>query len=88
MNIKECVQLKINRKLIRFFLENPASIDNSRGIATWINEGIEDTENALKDLLAAKLLVEHGSEATTAYGLTTNVSVIKKTKAFLKNLKT
>jgi len=87
MNIEGYLRSKINRKIIRFFLENPSSLDNSRGIGTWINENKNKTEKALKDLLEAKILIAHGKDATAAYGFTTNTRINAKIKTCLKKSK-
>ena len=86
MNLDRNLEPKINRKIIKFFFENPASIDTSRGIATWINEDVDKTEKGLKELAKAKILVPHGTGATTAYGYTTDTRLISRIKISLKNI--
>ncbi|MBL7072144.1 MAG: hypothetical protein ISS26_08285 [Candidatus Omnitrophica bacterium] len=87
MNLEKYLRPAINRKIIRFFLENPSSIDNSRGIATWINENVSDTDKALKKLAIAKILVSHGSDATSAYGYTADPRIASNVRACLENFK-
>ena len=87
MRLDRYLQSKINRKIIRFFLENPSSVDTSRGIATWINENIHKTEKALKELVKARILISHGDDATSAYGYTTDIHIISKIKTGLEKFK-
>jgi len=88
MELNKYLDSKVNRKIIKFYLENPSSIDTSRGIATWINEDINKTEKALEELAKAKILIRHGNDATSAYGYTTDTHIISKTKIGLERIKT
>ena len=87
MKLDKYLEQKINRKIIKFFLENPSSIDTSRGIATWINEDVDRTEKALKELVDNKILVLHGTDATSAYACTTDSHIISRLKICLKRFK-
>lgn len=87
MDMNKYLQPKINQKIIKFFQENPSSIDTSRGIATWINENVNKTERALKKLAEARILVAHGSDAMSAYGYTTNRQMISKIETSLEKFK-
>jgi len=84
MRMDECLRADINRKIIRFFLENPSSVDTARGIATWINERPVKTKKALENLAKAKILTPHGSGSTSAYGCTTDFYIISGIKARLE----
>lgn len=84
MKLDKYLESRINRKIIKFFLENPSSIDTPRGIAIWINENIRETEKALKELAEAGILLRHGDDATSAYGYTTDKHIISKVKICLK----
>ena len=86
MKLEKFLESRINRKIIKFFLENPSCIDTSRGIATWIDENTENTERALKQLAEANILVLHGTEATSAYGYTTDKKVTSQIRLSLKKL--
>lgn len=87
MELGRYLKSRINQKIIKFFLENPSSVDTSRGIATWINEDVNKTEKALKELVEAKILIPHGNDLTCAYGYTTDMHMIAKIKLRLKNFK-
>ena len=87
MKLDKHLTQKINKKIIKFFLENPSSVDTSRGIATWINEDVDKTEKALKELVDDKILVLHGTGATSAYACTTDSYIISKLKICLKRSK-
>ena len=78
MKFEKYLDVEINRKIIRFFLENPSSIDTSRGIAAWINEDANKTERALHSLAKAKILVSHATALTCAYACTTDKNTISK----------
>ena len=87
MKLDKYIEPKINRKIIKFFLENPSSVDTARGIATWINEDADDTESALKELSRAKILIPHGNGVTAAYSYTTNASIVAKIKIGIGRVK-
>ncbi len=84
MKVEKYLDVKINRKIIRFFLENPSSIDTSRGIATWINENVDRTEKALQALAKAKILILHKTELTSAYAYTTDKRTISSIRLRLE----
>ena len=85
-NFNRYMKPKINQKIINFFLENPSSIDTSRGIATWINENISKTEKGLRNLVEAGILVPYGEDAASAYSCTTDSHVIARVKIGLKKI--
>ncbi|MDD5680872.1 MAG: hypothetical protein PHI59_06505 [Candidatus Omnitrophica bacterium] len=82
--MQKYLDVEINRKIVRFFLENPSSIDTSRGIATWINEDAAKTESALHDLAKAKILVLHQTALTSAYACTPDKKTISKIRLHLE----
>ena len=84
MKLEKYLDTEINRKIIRFFLENPSSIDTSRGIATWINENADRTEKALQTLAKAKILILHKTALTRAYACTTDKRTISKIRLRLE----
>jgi len=84
MKLEKYLDTEINRKIIRFFLENPSSIDTSRGIATWINENADRTEKALYTLANAKILILHKTGLTIAYACTTDKRTISKIRLRLE----
>ncbi len=88
MNLDKYMKSKINRKIVRFFHENPSSIDTTRGIATWINENVDETARALKELVKAKILTVHGDSSTAAYGYTTDTHMVSKIHVSLRRLTT
>ena len=53
MKIKNLFKSKIHARIMRFFHENPASIDTARGIATWINQDLGKVRTALNKLVKA-----------------------------------
>ena len=87
MKLTKQLEPKINRKIIKFFCENPSSVDTSRGIATWINENAGTTEKALNGLAKAKILIPHRTGMTSAYAYTTDARIISSIRIGLKKLK-
>ena len=87
MKLEKYLESRINRKIIKFFFENPASLDMPRGIATWINANIDETEKGLKELVEAKIVVSHGNGATAAFGYTTDAYLISRIKIGLRKYK-
>lgn len=84
MKLEKYLDAEINRKIVRFFLENPSSVDTSRGIATWINENADETEKALQSLAGARILILHKTALTIAYACTTDKRTISKIKLRLE----
>ncbi|MFH1753433.1 MAG: hypothetical protein ABH875_04550 [Candidatus Omnitrophota bacterium] len=72
-------------KILRFFHENPNSIDTARGVATWTNVDIKNARSALKRLTTHGLLIAHKVSSTTAYSYTRNKNSIRKIGTFLKD---
>ncbi|MFH0764266.1 MAG: hypothetical protein V1927_04630 [Candidatus Omnitrophota bacterium] len=75
---------EIHLKIIKFFHENQASIDTPRGVATWIGEDRTKAQNALEDLVKAKILIAHRATSTTGYGYTSDEKLISRIKKYLK----
>ena len=86
MSLEKCLQSEVNIKIIKFFLENPSCIDNSRGISTWINVNIEKTERALKKLVEASILIPHGEARTLAYSYTNDKKLLSRIKVSLNKI--
>lgn len=87
MKLDKYLKSKINRKIIKFFFENPSCIDTSRSIATWVNEDVNKTEKSIKELVEAKVLIPHGNDITPAYGYTTDAYVISQIKSYFEKFK-
>ncbi len=84
MELKKYLDIAINRKIICFFMENPFSVDTSRGIATWINEDANKTEKALRNLVKARILVLHATALPAAYACSTNKHTISGIRLYLE----
>ncbi len=84
MKLEKYLDTEINRKIIRFFLENPSSIDTPRGIATWINENAGNTEKALCDLTEAKILILNRTAPSSAYAGTADECTISRIRLHLE----
>lgn len=78
MELEKLIKKKIHRKILRFFHENPASIDTARGIATWINEDMQKVRTALKKLASLELLIAHKVSSTIGYSYTRDKKKISK----------
>lgn len=81
MELENLLKKQIHRKILKFFHENPASVDTARGIATWTSQDIKKVKTALKKLSDLGLLVAHKVSSTTGYSYTRDkkkVSLINK----------
>lgn len=86
MRLDRYFNSKICLKIMKFFIENPSSIDSPAGISTWINENVAETDSAIKCLVKAKVIVSHGSKTAPAYGLTDDSNIISRIKSRLKKI--
>jgi len=87
MKLKNLLKLKIHKRIIRFFYENPASVDTPRGIATWINYDLKKVRAVLKKLANSGILIAHRSSSTTGYSFTRNKKTINQIRKLLKEKK-
>ena len=87
MNLNDALKSATHRKIIKFFHENQASVDSSRGIAAWVREERAVVKKALEDLVKLKVLAAHRSTATTGYSYTTSSRLIKKIDILLNKKK-
>lgn len=78
MDFSKILKNSVYRKIMRFFHENPASIDTGRGVATWTNQDIKTVRASLKKLASLGLLVAHKVSSTTGYSYTRDKNVVKK----------
>jgi predicted transcriptional regulator len=67
VHLKEILNSAVKIKIISFFEENPASIDTAKGIATWINQDVEEVKKALEELVRHGFLSIHRSTSTIGY---------------------
>lgn len=67
-------------RIIKFFEDNPVSLDSPRGIAAWIGEDIDLVKNALEDLEKKKIVISHKTNFVTGYSLTRDENILKKIK--------
>lgn len=86
MDLNRLLRVQIYFKIIRFFHENPASIDTSRGVAAWTGESGQDVKKALLKLACLKILTAHKVSSTTAYSYTRNSKLIKKITTGMKKI--
>jgi len=87
VDLNSALKSAIHRNIIRFFHENQASVDTSRGIAAWIREDKATVKKALEDLVRLKVLEAHRSATMTGYGYTTDSKLISKLAKELKKKK-
>lgn len=87
MDLKRLLKTPIYFKLVKFFAENPASIDTPRGLAAWTGEGKQDVKKAVLKLSNLKILTAHKVSSTTGYSYTTDGNIAKKVSSILKKLK-
>ncbi len=84
MDLEKALKNKINQKIIKFFHENPASIDTPRGVSTWTNQDIKKVRIALKELADLRLLTAHKASSITGYCYTRNKKLTSKIDRMLK----
>ena len=84
MELEKVVKKKGLRKILKFFHENPASIDTARGVATWTNQDTKEVKRDLKKLASMELLVAHKVSSTIGYSYTRDKKLISKIGKLLK----
>ncbi|MBN3038832.1 MAG: hypothetical protein JW869_05370 [Candidatus Omnitrophica bacterium] len=83
--IKKICASTLNRKIIRFFQENPSTVDTSRGIAAWLNFDRKEVKKALDSLVKEKILIPHRIGSSIAYAYTQDKKIIKKIEQSVKS---
>ena len=78
---------EVHMKIIRFFHENPASIDTPRGVAAWTGYRRNAVKKALNELAAKGVLVAHSVPSTTGFSYTQDRKMIKALDKKIKQLK-
>ncbi len=84
MALEALLRRKDYRKVLRFFHENPASIDTPRGVATWTNLELKKVRAILKRLANLGLLIMHNVPSTTGYSYTRDKKKILRIGKLLK----
>ncbi len=84
MELKRVLKNQAYRSILKFFNENPNSVDTPRGVATWTNQEIGKVRASLKKLSQLGLLIAHDSPSTTAYSYTEDAKTISKINKLLK----
>lgn len=64
-------------KVIRFFIDNPNSIDTPRGISAWTNLSLPETRRILEELAKNGLLRAYRTSSTVGYSLTENKKALR-----------
>jgi predicted HTH transcriptional regulator len=82
MNLKRFFDSELHKKIIRFFYENPASIDTPRGIATWVGSSREEAKKVLDELVKAGILCLTSTSSTSGYSLTQDKKIIDQLGQF------
>lgn len=65
-----CALTHLQRKILRFFHEQPHAVESARGISTWIGAEPEHVEEAVGDLLERGWLDSDQTSAARGYSLT------------------
>ncbi|MBL7069481.1 MAG: hypothetical protein ISS34_06445 [Candidatus Omnitrophica bacterium] len=84
MGLDKVLKNKIYHTILKFFHENPNSIDTPRGVATWTNQDIKKVRVSLKRLEKLGLLIDHRVSSTTGYSLTRNKKKIAEISSLLE----
>ncbi len=86
MDLEKIISSDINRKVLRFFNENPHCLDTSDGIVAWTGLSQQTIKEALKKLVNVKILIEHRTSSAQGYSYTNNKTVLNAIKCwFLKH---
>ncbi len=64
-------------KVIRFFVDNPNSIDTPRGVSAWTNLSLPKTRRILEELAKKGLLRAYRTSSTVGYSLTENKKALR-----------
>ena len=70
-------------KIIRFFVDNPSSIDTARGISAWTNLDRNETQKILEDFSKKGILIAFRTSSTIGYSLSENKKTLKALKQIL-----
>jgi len=84
MGLEKILSQDAHLKIIKFFNENPRSIDTITGISGWVGLTKEVTKKALKNLVKHAILIEHKTNTTKAYSYTQDKKILLKIKKWLK----
>lgn len=84
MNLTELLKDQIYFKILKFFSENPNSIDTPKGIATWTGQDREIVKSALDKLVKIGILTAHKVSSTTGYSYTDDPQLKKKIDVIIK----
>lgn len=84
MELERLIKRQNYHRIIKFFHENPGSIDTARGVATWTNQDAKKVKAALKKLADLGLLIVHKVSSTTGYSYTRDKKTISKISKLLK----
>lgn len=71
-------------KVLRFFVDNPNSIDTPRGVSAWTNLSLSETRKILEELARKGLLSAYRTPSTVGYSLTGNKKTLKAVHELLK----
>lgn len=78
MNLKKMLKSQLHYKILKFFKENPSSLETVEGIASWVGENEIKIKSAVDEIFKQGFLVKHGSSDITGYGLTNDEKLINK----------
>ncbi len=75
----------VQRKILRFFIENPGSIDTPRGVSTWTGESLAGVRAALEQLADKGWLKAHRTSSTVGYSCVADPKILAQIRSSLKN---
>ena len=78
MEVGKIFESPISTRIVRFFRENPSSVDTAKGIATWTGLELGLVKKELESLVKAKVLIAHRTSSTVGYALTNDNGLISK----------
>lgn len=83
-DLNEILNSHLKIKIMKFFAENPASVESVRGISTWINKDKNEVKKALSELAAEGVIKKYVGATTTGYSFIANRKLCKKIINFIK----
>lgn len=84
MDYKKILSKEINSKIIKFFKNNPNSVETVDGIKGWLEvENRITIQRALEKLSELGVLAKHESTGVNGYGLTQSEEVNEKINNYL-----
>ncbi|MBD3425966.1 MAG: hypothetical protein GF409_01890 [Candidatus Omnitrophica bacterium] len=74
--LKELLEKKIYRDILRFFYKNQRSVDSAEGIAAWVGKDTDQVQEALDQLVEIGVLNRDAEGSTRGYCYTRDEDIM------------